>query len=1032
VPLRGARQRALLALLLVRRGEVLSADRVIEELWGDALPQDPSNALQSAVSKLRRMLGHSAGLLRTEAAGYVLDLGADELDATRFEAAVGRGRAALEAGDVARASALLDEALGLWRGRVLADLSECDFASAEATRLEELRAAAVEDRFEAELGRGRHGEVIAELESRVGEHPLRERLRGQLMVALYRCGRQADALRAYQDARVTLADELGLEPGPELRRLEAAVLAQDPALELVEPAARSGPRRLTNIGAPLNAFVGRDTDLATLRELLGRHRLVTALGTGGAGKTRLALELAMQIAPQMRDGAWLVDLAPLGDGTAVALAMAAALDLPELGTVGVAEGAVPIVDRLVDHLGGRHALVVLDNCEHVVDEVAGTVATLLAACPGLTILATSREALGVPGEALWPVPPMVLADAVALFRARAAAAAPDFELTPDVEPVVADICERLDGLPLAIELAVVRLRTLSVRELSARLDDRFQLLTGGARTALPRHQTLGAVIDWSYELLADDERQVLDRLSVFADGCSLRAAERVCAGGQVADRDVVDLLARLAEKSLVTAATSTRTTRYRLLQTIALYGREQLDVTGRTAEVRDLHASHFAELCSRSTAACRGKEQRHWLREVAAERGNIQAAFEWSVACGHAQRAAAMAGDLGWYWWLTGRVVEGAECLEAALAIGGAVDPATRARALCWAGQLEADLQLSEDSVALYRGTDDLEGLGLATMMFGRSLLGRGDLARAEDVLMEADRAYRVLEDGPAAATRTAIAGHLALLRGRRDDAETLLRSCAHEFAALGDEWATAISLEAVAYLAEQRGAGAEAAASLRAAGDIARELGLLGFEAGVLARLGTMAAAEEQWDEADRLHREALRLSHEVGFKAGVALTLNGIAFSRRARGHLDEAVACAEEALELYAKADLAGGAAAALGTLGFAAEERGDADAARRLHLAGLDQAKRVPAPLPTAVALAGLAGAAAAAGDARTAGLLLGAASRPRHSAPWPPPSRAADIDRVSAAASAMIGSAAFEQAVTRGREASLDELLQLVS
>jgi predicted ATPase len=852
------------------------------------------------------------------------------------------------------------------------------------------------------------------------------------MVALYRCGRQADALRAYQAARATLAEELGLEPGPELRRLEAAVLAQDPELDLAGPPAAEGPRRTTNIGAPLNAFVGRETDLSTLRELLGRHRLVTALGTGGAGKTRLAVELATQLVPQMRDGAWLVDLAPLGDGTAVAPAMAAALGLPELGTVGVAEGAVPIVDRLVDYLANKHALTVIDNCEHVVDEVAAAVASLLAACPRLTILATSREALGVPGEALWSVPPMVLRDAVELFRTRAAATVPGFELSADIEPAVIDICQRLDGLPLAIELAVVRLRTLSVRELAARLDDRFRLLTGGARTALPRHQTLRAVIDWSYELLSDDEQQVLDRLSVFADGCSLRAAERVCSGGPVAAHDVVDLLARLVERSLVTADTSTRLTRYRLLQTIALYGRERLDATGQTPEVRDLHAACYAELCSRSTAAWRGKEQRHWLREVAAERGNIRAAFDWSVARGHAQRAAAMAGDLGWYWWLTGRVVEGSECLDAALATHGDVDPPTRAQALCWAAQLEADLRLGEEAVAVYRGTDDREGLALATMMFGRSLLARGDLARAEEVLVEAACEYDALDGELSATTGRAVAAHLALLSGRRDEAESLMCACAEEFASLGDEWAAAMSLEAVAYLAEQRGAAAEAAVSLRAAGDLARELGLMGFEAGVLARLGTIAASQEQWAEADRLHQEALRLSHEVGFKAGVALTLNGIAFSRRARGHLDEAVACAEEALDLYVKADLAGGAAAALGTLGFAAEERGDVEAARRLHLAGLDQAKRVPGPLATAVALAGLAGAAAAGGDARTAGLLLGAAGRPRRSVPWPPPSRAADIDRVSATASAVIGSAAFQQAVAEGHNAPLDELLEQVS
>ncbi len=1032
VSVRGSTQRKLLALLLVHRGEVLTADRVIENLWAAALPQDPSNALQSAVSKLRRLLGESAQVLRTEATGYVLDISADQLDATRFEAGVGAGRKALTTGDPVEASAVLEQALALWRGRILADFADCDFARLEAIRLEEIRLAAEEDWFEAELRQGHHAEVVGQLGSFVEQHPLRERPCGQLMVALYRCGRQADALRAYQAARHTLADELGLEPGPELRRIEAAVLAEDPALELHAHAAPARPRRRTNIGAPLNNFVGRADELAALRDLVLRHRLVTAIGTGGVGKTRLAVELAAQLVSQLRDGAWLVDLAPLSDGSAVTAAIAQALDLPELGTVSAAEGSLPLVDRLVDFLTNKHMLVVIDNCDHLLGDVASVAATMLGACPSLTILATSREALGVPGEVVWSVPPMDLHDAVELFAARADASQPGISLSDDFEPAGTEICRRLDGLPLAIELAAVRVRAMSVNELASRLDDRFRLLTGGARTAMPRQRTLRAVVDWSYELLFEGERTLFDRLSVFANGCSLDAAEDVCAGGPLAASHMVDLLARLIDKSLLVADTSDDETRYRLLQSLALYGRERLLATGEDRDVRDVHSQYFEKLCARSDGAWQGHDQRRWLRQVAAEWSDIHAAFEWALRRGHAERATAMAGALGWYWWLTGRVVEGCDCLSQALSAPGEVSPATRARALCWAGQLMGDLGLSEEAVTLYRGTDDREGLAQATMLFGSTLSARGDLVRAEEILTDAFREYGHLEGEPAAATRMAVAAHLMLLRGDRQGAEARLHECVDAYSAVGDEWATAICLEAIADLAEQRNDPLHAAASLRTAGGIARELGLWGFEAGVLARLGTLAAADENWDEADRLHREALQLSQELGFRAGVALALNGLAFSQRSRGQLNGAVACAEGALEIYETADLAGGAAAALGTLGFAAEQRRDANAARRLHLSGFEQARRVPGPLPMAVALAGLAGAAAAGSDGKVAGLLLGAAERLRQSSPWPPPSRPADIDRTSATASALIGPEAFEQAVVRGGSTAVDDLLKRVT
>ena len=417
--------------------------------------------------------------------------------------------------------------------------------------------------------------MIVQLEELVTAHPLREGFRGLLMLALYRSGRQADALRIFQEGRQLLGEELGLEPGPELRRLESAILSHDPSLAppagtSTAPAASAGARPA--IPAALTPLVGRDVELRDLRTLLADHRFVTLVGPGGVGKTRLALEVGRSVAEGLRSGGCLVELAPVGDPGAVPAAIASALDLPD-------------PTRLAETIGEQELLIVLDNCEHIITAAAEVAEGLLRRCPDLRLLATSREGLRVGGELIWPVPPLGAEDAVQLFVARAQATGASLELSDDPDGTIADICARLDGLPLAIELAAARTRAFPITQIADRLNDRFRLLTGGSRTALPRQQTLRAVVDWSYELLFDDEQRIFERLSVFPGGCDLATAEAVCADDAISPADVADHLHALVDKSLVVAVPMAGDLRFTQLQTLAQYGRERL--TERGDAVRD-------------------------------------------------------------------------------------------------------------------------------------------------------------------------------------------------------------------------------------------------------------------------------------------------------------------------------------------------------------------------------------------------------------------------------------------------------------
>jgi DNA-binding SARP family transcriptional activator len=523
----GARLRGLLIVLALQSAHVVPQATLVDWIWGERPPSDAANALQRLASRLRKVL--PTGSIEGQPGGYRLTVAPDAVDALRFERLLAQARQEEGPGRVR----LLREALALWRGAAMSDvgLEDSQAFDATVTRLEALRVTAMEDRFEGEVTLGQGVEVIAELTDAVTAHPLRERLVAALMRAQAAAGRDSEALFTYERTREALADALGVDPSPELSALHVALLRGE--------LGRREENRKTNLRAELTSFVGRDGDVAAVRELITEHRLTTLVGPGGSGKTRLATETARTLLGDLPDGAWLVDLAAIGADGDVAQAALAGLGLRD-ALLGGAQNA-ELTDRLIAAIHERESLLILDNCEHVIESAAAFAYRVLGECPRLRILATSREPLGITGEALWLVEPLALphgdaspgeiesSPAVRLLRDRAGAVRRDLAVDARTLSTMLRVSRALDGMPLAIELAAARLRTMSIEQLASRLDDRFRLLTSGSRTALPRHKTLRAVVDWSWELLTEAERMVLRRLSVFSGGASLEAAERVCA-----------------------------------------------------------------------------------------------------------------------------------------------------------------------------------------------------------------------------------------------------------------------------------------------------------------------------------------------------------------------------------------------------------------------------------------------------------------------------------------------------------------------
>ncbi|GAB3004181.1 BTAD domain-containing putative transcriptional regulator [Saccharothrix stipae] len=991
--------RALLAQLAVAAGRVVPADRLIDRLWGDRLPANPAGALQTRVSQLRAALDEAEPgarrLVVSRPPGYLLDVAPDAVDAGRFEALVTRAT-----GDPRTRVALLDDALALWRGPVLADFADEEFAREVTARLVELRLTAWEQRAEARLEFGEPGVLADELGDLVARHPLRERLRAAHLRALYQAGRQSEALAGYRDLRAGLVAELGVEPGPRLVALHRAMLDQDPSLGgAVEPP--------TNLPHPLGDLVGRDADVGEVRSLLAADRLVTLTGPGGVGKTRLALAVARDLVGGFPDGTWLVELAALPAGAPpdeVAALVAANAGIRDCV-------ASDLAGKLAEAVRAKRMLLLLDNCEHVAPAAAELAAGLLRAAPGLRVLATSQRPLGVAGELLWHVPTLAEPSAVELFVARAAAGSPGFTLRQDNAEAVAAICRRLDGIPLALELAATRVRAWGVHEVLARLDDRFRVLTAGHSGAPARQRTLRAVLDWSWDLLTEAEQVVLRRLSVHVDGWTLGAAEAVAGGDGL---DVPDLVARLVDRSLVTT-TGVDPPRYRLLESVAAYGAAKLRETGGADEVADVerrHRDHYARLAATADPHLRGPRQSEWLRLLDAEAANLRAALDHAARDGE---ALPVVESLAWYWVLRGRLGEGRRALTAALAAGGPSDVAGTVQV--WHAAFSLLMGVASGLVpppaTRPTGPEDAARRARAEWFLGFAGLGIGELSVGHDLVASALAVFQGQGDRWGTAAALGTLARYALARSDLDAmAEHGERSMAL-FTEVGDRWGQLHATFGLGTHAEVVGDYDRAARLHREGLRIAEELGLSTEVSDKLSALGRIALLTGDHEQADELHECAREQAVAQGYTVGEEFAELGLALGARRQGRFDQAEALLRKWLVYDRRLESDIAVALIVAELGFIAEQRGDADAARALHLEGLAAARKAADPRSVALAFEGLAGAEALSGDHERAARLLGAAAalRERVGAPLPTGERG-DVDRITATCRSALGEEAF--------------------
>jgi predicted ATPase/DNA-binding SARP family transcriptional activator len=1073
LPVGGIRLRSFVIRLAASEGGPVSVDRLADDLWPHDQPADAANAVQALASRLRSTAGRD--FLSYGPAGYRLGVQAGQVDAWAFERLIAAARGELERGHAYAAAAQFRQALKLWRGPALADVADAPWAAGLIARLSELRLAALEDRIDADLKLGRGTELVPEVEQLATAHPLRERLRGQLMRSLYEAGRQADALAVFEDTRQVLAESLGVDPSPGLAAVHLAILRGElpagprPSAESSTASGDSGSgdhraRRdrgeardhSGSLPAQLTSFVGRDEELNRVAKLLAESRLITLTGPGGAGKTRLAIEAGARL--DVPDGVWFVPLAPVRDSLDVPQAVLAAIGAHETAWPGDAMEAARLaalgpLDRLCELLTARDLVLVLDNCEHLLDATASLAVQVLESAPGVRILATSREPLGVTGETLSPVPSLPLPEpdaeaaelagnpAVRLFADRAAAVRPGFAVSDENSVAVVAICQALDGIPLAIELAAARVRSLTPAQVADRLANRFALLSAPSRGTLPRHQTLRAIVDWSWDLLDDAERTILRRLSVFSGGATPESAEQVCLPGDgtnviAGGRDVVDVIASLLDKSLVTAGGENHV-RYRLLETVRAYATERLAEAGETGPVADAHARYFLDLAEQAEPQLRSRDQITWLNLLATEHDNFITALRHAEQAGDGVSVARFVAALAWYWVTHDYDAEASEWAAAAIRLAPAAAPAelADAYALCkfisaLSGMRETELPPERLQEILAELPDPAE-ISHPMLALVAPILAAvtGD---TEAVRAGLDKAVGHGDPWVRAARSLAI-GHLAINSGDIEAGRSELTGAYAEFQELGDRFGMMVSLSGLAEVAMATGRPADAVGALEEARGLAVE-GIAGnWAKTVRVALGRARAAAGDVAGGRAEIEAAVVIAERIGELDDAAqgyIYLSDLARSAgdlgQARGMLDRAAKLVQPRLQ---RPDLTFVSATTFTKFGSIAEQEGDLDAAARWHRQALgllaDSPLIVLASNQTlAVVVEGVAALFAARGDHVRAAELLGLAHTLQGYR------NAASLEVQRAEAASPLSESEFEAAYASGRLGGQPDALSL--
>jgi predicted ATPase/DNA-binding SARP family transcriptional activator len=858
VEVSGGKRHGLLAVLGLRHGRVVAVDELIDALWGEELPAVPRNALQHHVARLRAALGQESIVGSSD--GYAL---ADaSIDAARFEELLAEARGALREGDAQAGAESIELALAFWRGPALQGLTETEWLGAEARRLEALRVDALEERFEAALALGERREIVSALRATLDENPFRERLWGQLMLALYRGGRQVDALETFQDARRVLAEQLGLEPGPELRRLQEAILAHDPAIAAVPVAAR----RRGNLPSPMTSFVDREREMAEVMALLREHRLVTLTGPPGVGKSRLALEGVRLLESDLRDGAWLVELARAGGAAGVERVLADAVE---------ARGPDPLA-RVISRLRDAEAILVLDACEHALANAAHVASAVLPECPGVRVLATSREVLHLAGEVPVTLKPLQAPQAAAtdgsdspavqLFAARARAARPGFELTAEAVPVVAEIARWVDGLPLAIELAAARINVLGLAELSSLVAHRLALLRGRSQSDPIRTALLG-LVEWSYELLHPDEKALLHHLAVHRGGASLSSLLAVAAKDGLDDGTVTSLLAALVSKSIISVSFPAEEARYDLLDTVRDYALERLAEHGGLAAARAAHAEHFATMADAARSGLRGRDWLNCVRRLELDNDNLWAALTYARDAPDPAVAIRLGAPLGWYFSLANRVSEGRRFLQIALdTTTDDAPPNLRIELLaflCFLATEELDfdaaVEAGERALALGASTPAPLESALLRVTLAIALTHSGDFKRATAFADEARAGYHKARDDWGVAVSSLVRAGVATGTGDVCTVAAMAATGRRHSEAIGYDAFLPAAMLFEAWVADRRNDREAAADAYRRALEVSHRAGLRDHAAFALAGLGAVALARGDVSRAEQLERRAL-----------------------------------------------------------------------------------------------------------------------------------------------------------------------------